>query len=1070
MEQKSIRSFVPLIILALLSNLVALAPAQATTAGFPADNAATQLSETYGQLPIGFEANCGQFDQAVLFRARGAGCDLFLTTSEAIFAVLGSEHPETPLTTRAADVPSKLTANVVRMQMRGASPQPSVEGLEELPGRSNYFSGSQPSEWLTDVASFAKVIYGSVYPGIDLVYYGSAGQLEYDFEVAPGADPAVIQLTFDGVDELAIDDAGDLRLQINGGHIVQRKPLAYQLSLEGRRPIAARYSINETGKVGFEIGDYDATKPLIIDPVIAYSTYLGGSGDDEGNGIAVDREGNAYVTGYTLSADFPVAGALQGHLHPGTDLVVKADVFVAKLNQAGNALIYSTYLGGSSHDFGNAIAVDSNGNACVVGYTYSDDFPTANALFPTNPPTDFYENGFVAKLNAAGNALLYSTYLGGTYSDQCKAIAIDPADNVYVTGFTGSSDFPTMHALFPNSSSQDAFVTKINATGSAVIYSTFLGGTPQPRGGRDSGQAIAADAAGNAYVTGRTFSENFPTTPNAYRPKFTDDLSLGFDVSDAFVTKLNPSGSALVYSTYLGGSGDDEGTGIAVDASGSAFVTGRVQSIGFPTTPAAFQKGYAGPATPPAAFVTKFTPAGDALVYSTFIDGNNFDIPSAIALDAEGNSYVVGGTTSSNFPIANPVQAALGGSDGDSDAFVVRLNQAGSDLSFSTYFGGMRPDAAHGLAIDAGGSIYIVGSTSSTNLSTFNAMQASAGGGHSDAFIAKIAQPDRNPGAAAIISPHDEPSLRCDRPMIIRFSGADPDGVSGFLISYSLDDGLTYHDIARVAADVNEVIWNPPGPIVANVRFRVMTIDRLGNATTGLSKSFLLSPSVLLLPPTLKVSLSFAPPPAGEAAPPQNLSIQWEEVPSTRLPLSPIEIVNRSVFPPKLAGYNVYRVALPPNGQPPPTADQITTPANLIGSVDIDATSFTDFVPTNVADNFAYAVVSFFGEAGSSSSSPPVSTQNPAIINPVWENNTLHIDARGSLISATGATLLVNSRESYPLELDATGTFFRVPKSAIGSPSGKRLKKVIKPFRDVFIAVRNPDGKQSVYKIFTRIE
>ena len=610
-------------------------------------------------------------------------------------------------------------SGVLRMKLLGANPAPGVSGLDEMPAKSNYFIGNDAKKWHTNVPMYAKVKYKSVYSGIDLVYYGNQRQLEYDFVVAPGGDPRRIQLGIRGAKKISRSEDGDLVLAMNEGEIRWHQPVVYQEKDGTRQEIAAHYAIKGKNRVGFEVAGYDLRKPLFIDPLI-YSTYLGGSGDDWGSGIAVDSSGSAYVTGYTDSTNFPTTNPLQPVY--GGDY----DAFVAKLNPTGSALVYSTYLGGSGLDQGNGIAVDSSGNAYVTGYTISTDFPTMN---PFQPIYGGNEDAFVAKLNPTGSALVYSTYLGGSGLDQGNGIAVDSSGNAYVTGYTGSTDFPTMTPLQPANSSggdYDAFVAKLNPTGSALVYSTYLGGS-----GWDFGQGIAVDSSGNAYVTGTTQSTDFPTKNPLQQANGAGDGQ------NAFVAKLNTTGSALVYSTYLGGSAGDEGLGIAVDSSANAYVTGYT-GPDFPTMNP-LQPAFGGGTYGTDAFVTKLNPTGSGLIYSTYLGGGENDVGSAIAVDSSGNAYVTGYTQSTDFPTVNPSQPANGG--GYSDAFVAKLNPTGSALVYSTYLGGSGEELGHGIAADGPGNAYVTGYTDSTDFPTANPLQPAEGDGGccGDAFVAKIA-------------------------------------------------------------------------------------------------------------------------------------------------------------------------------------------------------------------------------------------------------------------------------------------------------------------------------------------
>ena len=725
--------------------------------------AQARILDGYGKLPLSFEANHGQADARVKFLSRKGGYTLFLTGDEAVLAWGGKKTKQASTTrfvsgyrfsdtaspgkldapsgagqrpsTLSADPEVLATGGVLRMKLRNANLAAKVTGQDELAGTSNYFIGNDPAKWRAKVPTYAKVKYEGIYPGIDLVYYGNQRQLEYDFIVAPGADPHRIAFDVRGAKRIRRDARGDLVLTMKMGEdeIRWHKPVVYQEKNGARQEIAAHYAITDTNRVGFELAKYDASKPLYIDPLI-YSTYLGGSGNDEGYGIAVDSAGNAYVTGQTASIDFPTMNPLQPS-YGGN-----GDAFVAKLNANGSALVYSTYIGGSGGDVGFGIAVDSGGNAYVTGYTESTDFPTTNPLQPTSGGNG---DAFVAKLNPNGSALVYSTYLGGSNHDGGFGIAVDGAGNAYVIGQTSSADFPTMNPLQPNSGGNgDAFVTKINPNGSALVYSTYLGGS-----GADIGAGIAVDGAGNAYVTGQTNSTDFPTV-NPLQPA-------NGGGNDAFVSKINPSGSALVYSTYLGGGRDEDDSfdqplsaGIAVDSAGNAYVTGQTYSTDFPITPGAFQTFCAGGPGPCAwygdAFVSKLNPTGSALVYSTYLGGVGRDAGYGIAVDSAGDAYVTGRTLAMGLPGSFPVTPGAFQTTCNNncvDAFVTRIDHSGSVLVYSTFLGGWGGDRlenwGHGIAADGSGNAYVIGKTQSIHFPTKNPLQAANAGGY-DAFVTKI--------------------------------------------------------------------------------------------------------------------------------------------------------------------------------------------------------------------------------------------------------------------------------------------------------------------------------------------
>ena len=680
-----------------------------------------RVMESYARLPLSFEANRGQMDSDVKFFSRGNGYCIFMTPTEAVLTLGGGSSPQPKGPKLRESIlaldPSVVAARprrtaVLRVKLAGANPKPQLTGEDELPGKVNYFIGNDPRKWRTNIGTYAKVRYREVHPGIDLVHYGNQRQLEYDFVVAPGADPKAIRLGFEGAEKMEIDARGDLLLHTPEGDVRQHKPLIYQESDGTRTEVSGGYSLSRRNQVSFEVGKYDRGRPLIIDPTLSYSTYLGGSGSDVGNAIAVDSARNAYVTGATGSTDFPIASPFQAAIGGSSD------AFVTKLNATGSALVYSTYLGGSSSDYGLGIAVDSAGNAYVVGDTDSTNFPTAN---PFQAAIGGSSDVFVTKLNATGSGLVYSTYLGGSGGDYGLGIAADSAGNAYVVGDTNSTNFPTASPFQAAiGGSYDAFVTKLNATGLALVYSTYLGGNIN-----DVAAGIAVDSAGNAYVTGYTASTNFPTASPF-------QAAIG-GASDAFVTKLNATGLVLLYSTYLGGSSDDVAAGIAVDSAGNAYVAGSAGSTNFPTT-SSFQAASGGGVND--AFVTKLNATGSALAYSTYLGGNSYDSAYGIAVDSAGNAYVTGTTLSTNFPTASPIQATHGG--GENDAFVTKLNATGSALVYSTYIGGNSYDSAQGIAVDSAGNAYVAGDTESTNFLTASPFQAATGGGSQDAFVTKI--------------------------------------------------------------------------------------------------------------------------------------------------------------------------------------------------------------------------------------------------------------------------------------------------------------------------------------------
>jgi hypothetical protein len=698
------------------------------------------LINAYGELPMSFEVNVGQADNQVKFLSRGSGYSLFLTSTEAVLALnrnvrkAGNAIAEQMVGPQArnpkhdaAGIGERVRQDVLRLRLVGANPAAKIEGSDKLPGKSNYFVGNDSAKWHSDISTYANVKYESVYSGINAVYYGNQGQLEYDLVIAPHADYKQIRLKYEGAKRVRIGEtSGDLILTTrDGSHLRQHKPVIYQEIAGERRLVEGSYEFRANREIGFRIGEYDASVALVIDPTLAYSTYLGGSGGDSAIGIAVDSSGSVYVCGSTSSTNFPTANALQPTFGGGSP-VSNSDVFITKLNSSGNALIYSTYLGGASDDFGSGVALDSSGSAYVTGGTFSFNFPVSNAI---QPNTGGALDGFIAKLSSGGNQLVYSTYLGGSDFDRGYRIAVDSSGNGYVTGFTDSTNFPTANSAQPTyAGGEDAFVTKLNSAGTQLVYSTYLGGS-----NLDDGNSIAVDSSGNAYTVGSTSSTNFPTF-NAMQAANTSG-----GCCDAFVTKLNAAG-AYVYSTYLGGNGYDQATGVAVDSSGDTYVCGTTGG-GFPTVNA-FQSAFGGSVFD--AFIAKLNPTGSALIFSTYLGGINNDQGLRIALDPAGNAYVVGSTSSTNFPTTNAFQPSLGGGP-NGDGFVAELSSTGGQLAYSSYLGGNADDVAIGIAVDSSGNAYVTGNTQSTNFPTVNAFQATYMGGQAgsngsigDAFVTKI--------------------------------------------------------------------------------------------------------------------------------------------------------------------------------------------------------------------------------------------------------------------------------------------------------------------------------------------
>jgi Beta-propeller repeat len=688
-----------------------LAPAQAPSTALPAA-ARRRVESAYARLPLSFIPNRGQADKQVRYYAQGAGYGFYFTQRKAVLALQRGERGE-----------------ALDLRFVGANPDAELVAADRGTGRVNYFIGGESH---TDLPTYGRVVYRDLWPGIDMVFSGRGGGLDYELRLRPGAKLSDIRLAYAGAEGVSLGRGGDLVIDTPLGALRDAAPRSFQ-RIDGRRvPVSSHYAL-AGDSYGFAVRGRDRSRPLVIDPGISYSTYLGGSGEEGGSRIAVDSAGAAYVTGATTSTDFPTTA---GAFDTSGDT---SDAFVTKLNPAGSSLAYSTYLGGTSRgigdlpgDTGLGIEVDSQGTAYVTGETTSDDFPTtAGALDTTlGGPVD----AFVAKLNPAGSGLAYSTYLGGSSFDAGEGIALDATGAAYVTGYSDSysSDFPTTAGAFDTSPNGDvdAFVTKLNPVGSGLEYSTYLGGSASDFPG---GTSIAVDAAGAAYVTGFTVSPDFPTAAGAfdtsYNPGDGQDPLTG---TEGFVTKLNPAGSGLAYSTYLGGSAFDAGLGIAVDAAGAAYITGNTLSVDFPTTAGAFDTSFNGFGD---AFVTKLNPAGSALAYSTYLGGSTFG--NDIVVDSQGAAYVTGQTDSTDFPTtAGAFDTEF---NGYLDAFVTKLNPAGTGLAYSTYLGGSDLDNGLGIAVDAAGAAYVAGDTVSPDFpTTAGAFDDDFSGPRFDAFVTKL--------------------------------------------------------------------------------------------------------------------------------------------------------------------------------------------------------------------------------------------------------------------------------------------------------------------------------------------
>jgi uncharacterized repeat protein (TIGR01451 family) len=682
-------------------------------------NTAARFAKAYGKLPISFEVNQGQTDKSVRFLARIAGYTLFLTPDEAVLS-LHPKHAATfntrtsathansiqPRPVNIVTSASAKSSTTVRLRLLGANRSADVTGLEPLPGKSNYFLSDDPAKWHSDIPTYAKVRYRNIYPGVDLVYYGNQqGNLEHDFVVAPGADPNAIAISLPGNDGIVPASNGDINVRTETGAVTLQRPVAYQIVRRQRKTVSASYMLADNGQIKFRVGSFDKNLPLVIDPVLQYSALLGGSGDDYGRSIAVDASGNAYLAGTSLSVDFPVAHPFQPSASASGETA-----FVSKINAAGTALLYSTYLGGAGGSGAQSIAVDNGGRAYITGAAGSG-FPLKNA-YQQNPALG---SAYVAVLAPAGNGLVYSTYLGGG-SSLGRSIALDSAQNAYIGGL-GSSSGASM------------FVAKFNKTGT-FQYRSALGDT------NTQFEALTADAAGSVYITGFTWSSVYPVTPHAYQKTCPNAPK----TPCAFVTKFGPSG-AMVYSTYLGGGGPggSSGAAIAADSSGNAYVTGNT-GPGFPVTKNAFQKVHGG-GPDFDGFVTKLSPSGSGLIFSTYLGGNANDNATGIAVDQYRNVYVSGYAASPDFPLKASLQPFLVG--GYYEAFVTTLSGSGGSIAYySTYFGNgadsLKGVSSVAIAVDKALNVYIAGTSHGDIPTTPGALNTATGGSDLNAYVSKL--------------------------------------------------------------------------------------------------------------------------------------------------------------------------------------------------------------------------------------------------------------------------------------------------------------------------------------------
>ncbi len=705
-----------------------------TVTVYAADNTPTaSANNLIVNSPMSFTENAGQWDENIKFRASAGAATMWFGSDGAYYQFARELSDFETVDKSYKQGPGEFEVLMIKASFVGARSNPVVVGRDKLDYKCNYFLGNDPSRWHTDVANYESILYHNVYPGIDLKYFGNGSQLEYDFIVSPGADPSGIEVRYEGADGLYVNSLGELVVETRWGSVTELRPYVYQEDGSGRIEVVGSYRLLSPNSFGFSFDEgYDPSLPLIIDPVLTYSTYLGGSGSEYIWGLSVDKYGNSVVAGHTYSVDFPL-------LDPYQDtLMDEWDLFVTKFSASGNSLLFSTYLGGSGREENPRIAIDDNSSILIAGRTYSTDFPLVGPLDATLGGTN---DAFVAKLTSSGSGLVYSTLLGGSVDEWLTGIAVDGYGNAYVTGITGSSNFPCANEVDGDlDGDSDAFVTRFNKLGDEMGFSTYLGGFKD-----DEASGIAVSRIGAIFVTGVTYSSDFPTlnaydvtldgTVDCFVTSFTSDKRPAADrISSIMSTTVSMGEIEINYSTYLGGNDDDYGTGIAIDIYRNAYVVGGTESDDFPVQNA-FQPDFAGGGyIGNDVFLTRLSTEGNSLVYSTFLGGSDDDYAKGVAVDVNGDVYVTGATYSVDFPTVNRFDGIL---DGTVDAYITKFNGQNNQLIYSTFIGGNNSDVAQ--AIDVGGEaeVYIAGYTLSSDFPLVNQYQGTRLGTR-DGFLTKV--------------------------------------------------------------------------------------------------------------------------------------------------------------------------------------------------------------------------------------------------------------------------------------------------------------------------------------------
>ncbi len=677
------------------------------------------VTKNLASMPIAFTENQGQWDDEVLYRANAGGATMWFTLNGVFYQFtrriidensIDSDENFDPIYYNFDREPNNIETMMIKAIFVGINSSPVLRSEELMEYKCNYFIGNDPEKWKSDVSNYQAIVYENIYNGIDLKYYGNGRQMEYDFICDPGVDISQIRIQYEGVESISVNALGELVVETKWNSVTEEHPVVYQMEGSTRKEISGLYQLFENNTFSFELGnDYDPTKAVIIDPVLEYSSYLGGVSEGENStDIEIDDNGNVYITGYAFSSDFPTLNPYQ------EEWAGSWDVFLTKIDSTGENLIFSTYFGGSVSETSKGIKLDMNGSIYLTGHTNSPDFPTINAYQSIYDSCD----AFIAKFSNSGNELIYSTYLGGSNYEACASIDIDSAGCAYVTGFTKSIDFPTVNPIQEYQDGQEVFITKMNANGDDIIYSTFLGGS-----GSELGQEIVVDSEGNVYIVGLTNSTDYPVQ-NPFQIQ-------NSGLYDVFLTKLNSIGSSILYSTYLGGESNDHCSNIVLGDPGEIYLAGGTISAEFPVVNA-YQDNHAGDAD---IFITKLNYLENEIEFSTFFGGSSSESVHGLSIDSTGVIYLGGNTNSLDFPLFEPFQNSFQGLN--HDCYFTYFNSDITEIIFSTYLGGSSDDVIASLVGNNSGAVYFVGSSISEDFPVRNAFQDELNGFH-DITIGKF--------------------------------------------------------------------------------------------------------------------------------------------------------------------------------------------------------------------------------------------------------------------------------------------------------------------------------------------